>query len=290
MSRRRLLSIVLTAAAIVLLTLGVANAALVTTNILRSWDDGTNRYENGNLTMNLDNNRQPFYTQLDFNTDLHADACGPSTSSQWAGDAVIGLYHTDNNPAGAQGFQNSGNWELVKCSTFLTNKYPAPADILAKCVAAAPGDPTDKGCVLTGAPDQIVPCSTGNCTDEIETHFDVNIDPGDGVNPATRCDGTIDAPFAGVWSSNPSANDLCMYWDAQKPGAVTPVWGGNIQVRYGTGVGGDKTINFNDLVIPTAVNVSLLKATAEGNRGSLAAVAGAMLLGAAALFVWRRGA
>ncbi len=156
MSSRRVFAIGLMVMALLLVTLGAANAALVTTNILRSWDDGLSRYENGNLTMYLNTDRQPFYTQLDFDTSLHPDACGAGTNSQWAGDATIGLYHTDNNPPGAPGFQNSGNWKLVKCTTFDTNKYPAPADILATCVAGNPGDATDKGCVLIGSPDNVV--------------------------------------------------------------------------------------------------------------------------------------
>ena len=289
MSGRRLLAIALMVGAIALLTLGVANAALITTNVLRSWDDAANRYENGNLTMVLNNDPQPFYTQLDFDTNLHADACGVGTSSRWAGDAVIGLYHTDNNPLGAEGFQSSGHWELVKCSTFIDNKYPAPEDVLAECVVGDPGSAADKGCVLMGAPDNVVACTTGNCLNEIETKFHVNIDPGDGVDPATACDGTIDAPFAGIWSANPTSNNLCLYWDAEKPSASGPLWGGNVQVRYGTGVGGDKTINFNNLLVPTAVNISSLKATVATD-GSALAWAGAMLLAAAALFLWRRGA
>ncbi len=112
------------------------------------------------------------------------------------------------------------------------------------------------------------------------------------MNAATKCDGTIDAPFAGVWSSNPKNNNLCMYWDAAKPPqtAKADAWGGNIQVRYGTGVGGDKTINFNDLLGPNAVNISQLKAVGEASKASLAAWAAAMMLAASALFLWRRKA
>lgn len=218
-----------------------ASASLQTTNILRSWDDGLNRYENGNLTMKLDNQLQPFYTQLAFDNKAHADACGTGTSSVWAGDATIGLYHTDNNPAGAPGFQASKDWSIVKCSTFTANKYPAAADILTSCVTGTPGGPGDGGCVLIGSADTVVPCTTGNCTDEIQTQFHVNTD--------LNCDGTQDTNFA-------TAGDLCMYWGGVKPPATQPVWGGNIQVRYGVGVGGDKTINFNQLLGPNAVVLS----------------------------------
>jgi hypothetical protein len=273
------------ALALVMVTIGAANAGLITTNILRSWDDGLGRYENGNLTMWLNDDRQPFYTQLDFNNDPHADACGVGTNSQWAGDAVIGLYHTDNNPAGAQGFQDSGNWKLVKCSTFDTNKYPAPADVLATCIA---GQQQDGPCVLIGTADTVVNCTTGNCANEIETKFHINIDAGTGGG--TSCDNAIDPPFAGVWSSNPQNNDLCLYWDAKKPANAPPFWGGNIQVRYGASSsnGGDKTINFNTLRGPNAVSMSSLAATAEANSGTLAAWAGAMLLAAAAMWLWRK--
>ncbi len=287
MIRARVFAVGLMVGALLLLTLGVANAALVTTNVLRSWDDGTNRYENGNISMHLDSDRQPFYTRLDFDSSLHADACGPNTSSQWAGDATIGLYHTDDAPAGAPGFVNSGNWELVKCSTFDTNKYPAPADILAVCVEGNPGDPQDKGCVLKSAKDVVVACQPGNCQDEIQTDFHINIDPGDGVNAATKCDNTIDAPFAGLWSSNPQKNDLCMYWDAQKPPLTTPAWVGNLQARYSTSGGGDKTLNFN-LFTPTAVNLSALAARADASGFPLAAGAAALFLAAAAVVLWRR--
>ncbi len=275
MLNRRILAVALMATALLLVTLGVANAALQTTNVLRSWDDGLNRYENGNLTMWLNDSIQPFYTQLAWDNKPHADACGTGTSSVWAGDATIGLYHTDNNPDGAPGFQSSQDWALVKCSTFTTNKYPTPADILTTCVAGTPGGPTDGGCVLIGSADNTVNCTTGNCTDEIETKFHVNTD--------LNCDGTQDAAFA-------NAGDLCMYWGAVKPAAITPAWGGNIQVRYGTGAGGDKTINFNQLLGPNAVSVSQLKAVAEASSSSFAAWAGAMLLAAAALFLWRRAA
>jgi LPXTG-motif cell wall-anchored protein len=273
MKKRRSLAVVLMAVALILVTIGAVNAALVTTGVLRSWDDGTNKYENGNLTMKLDNQLQPFYAPMAFDNKTHADACGVGTSSVWAGDAEIGLYHTDNAPAGAPGFQKSQEWSVVKCSTFNTNKYPAAADILTNCTVGNPGDPTDGGCVLIGSSDVVTPCSTGNCGNEIVTKFHVNTD--------LDCDGTQDTQFA-------TAGQLCMYWGAVKPPATQPVWGGNIQARYGTGQGGDKTLNFNQLLGPNAVSMSSFGAVAEANSASLAMWAGAMLLGAAALWLWRK--
>ena len=291
MSKRRFLSIVLMTVALLLVTMGVVNATLQTTNVLRAWDDKTKQYENGMMTMWLNNEPETFYTKIDFDSNLHPGACGPNTDSRWAGDATVGLYHTDNDPAGAPGFVKSANWKIVKCSAFGPTgniKYPAAADILAECVT---GLPEDGPCVLFDNPPpnniETAGCG-GNCQDEVVTRFHVNIDAGDGVDPNTKCDETVDAPFVGLWSSNPQNNNLCIYWEAQKPPPVTPKWKGNIQARFGDGQGGDKTINFGDLLGPNAVSMSSLGAVAEANSGTLAAWAGAMLLAAAALYLWRR--
>lgn len=280
MQRRRLVSVLLMAVALILVTIGAVNADLQSTNVLRAWDDVQARYENGNMVMFLNAEPETFYTKLDFDTDLHADACGVGTSTQWAGDAFIGLYHTDNAPAGAPGFQSTLNWKIVDCRAFDPNdttKFPTTS--IATCIA---GQPQDGPCVLIGPADVVTPCSTGNCQDEIVTNFHINTD--------LACDGTMDEPFASLWSSNPQNNNLCLYWEAVKPPAnVTPRWNGNFQVRYGAGAGGDKTINFSDQFLgPNAVSVRALAATAEANSGSLAAWAAAMLLGAAALYLWRR--
>lgn len=272
MAKRHFFAVVLMTAALLTATMGAVNADLKTTNVLRSYDDGSGQYENGNITMFLDGLPQPFYTQLDWDNDDHADACGVGTTSDFAGDAVIGLYHTDNAPAGAPGFQSTLNWSLVPCSVFDTKKYPEPADILASCI---PGNPEDGDCVLIGAPDQVLACTTGNCQDEIQTVFHVKVD--------STCDNAVDQKYL-------DAGEVCMYWEAVKPPAVTPAWKGNFQVRYRADAdtsSGEKTINFKDPLGPNAVSLSSLSAVAEMNSGSLAAIAAAMLLAAAALFVWR---
>lgn len=296
MDKRRMIAVALLAVALVMATMGAVNAQLITTNVLRAWDDATLRYENGNMTLHLNAEPETFYTQLDFNTDLHPDACGAGTDSRWAGDSTIGLYHVDNSPAGAPGFQSTNSWKLVKCSAFTnpgtgkeTIKFPTAADILAECIPG--GNPGDGPCVLfaTPPPDNVETAGCGgNCASEIVTRFHINIDAGTGGG--TACDETNDPPFAGVWDSNPQKNNLCLYWEAVKP-PVTPAnqaWGGNIQVRYGTLSGGDKTINFGALKGPNAVNLTTVAAVAEANGASLAVWAGAMGLAALGLWVWRR--
>lgn len=281
---RRLVPVALFTAALLLFSIGVASATLQTTNVLEAWDYATNppKYTNGNQTLWLNGEPETFYTQLDFDAGQHAGACGAANTNttRWAGDAYIGLYHTDNGPGaanGAPGFVSTNAWKLVKCSAFGpqpndTIRLPTASDILAECI---PGIPGDGPCVLVGTADAVTPCSSGNCLNEIVTNFDINTD--------LACDGTQDEPFATEWQ----AGNLCMYWEAVKPPAKG--WNGNFQVRYGTGSGGDKTINFKDTFYgPNAVSMSSLTAVADANRGSLAALAGGMLLAALGLFVWRR--
>ena len=264
MARRRLFAVVLMTASLLLATIGVTSADLKTTNVLEAWDDAQQRWENGFLVINLDGNPEPFYTGLEWDTDQHPDACGVGVTTQYAGDALIGLYHTDNAPAGAPGFVSSQTWSLVPCSIFPATKYPTPLQTLATC------DPATEACSIIGSPDVITACTTGNCTDEIVTMFHVNLD--------ADCDGAIDPQFD-------IPGGVCMYWEGIKPPMSPEPWKGNIQVRF-SGNSGEKTINFS-VAGPNAVSLSSLGAVAEANSGSLAAFAGALLLAAAALFVWR---
>ena len=272
MAYRRFFAVILMTASLLLATMGAVNADLKTTNVLRSWDDALGRYENGNLTMYLDGQNQPFYTQLAWDNDSHANACGTGTSSSFAGDAVIGLYHSDNAPVGAPGFHSTGNWAIVACSVFDTKKTPAPSDILASCIS---GNPEDGDCVLIGTPDQMIGCTTGNCQHEIQTKFHVKVD--------SNCDNQVEQKYV-------NAGDVCLYWEAVKPAIGDTIWKGNIQARYSSDsdtTSGDKTINFNQLTGPNAISLSSLSAVAEANAGSFAALAMAAVLAAAAIFVWR---
>jgi hypothetical protein len=159
---------------------------------------------------------------------------------------------------------------LVQCSTFATNKYPPPSAIIASCV---PDDPNAVNACEVVSLDVPTACSSGNCQDEIVTKFDLVMDQD--------CDGVIDPQFA-------PAGGLCMYWEGIKPPPITPKWNGNIQVRISDG-GGDKTINFNELLGPNAVSLrEFSAATNEAIPGGVAVLAGGLLLGLLGIrWAWR---
>ncbi|MGD1994779.1 MAG: hypothetical protein PVI59_16420, partial [Anaerolineae bacterium] len=92
--------------------------------------------------------------------------------------------------------------------------------------------------------DEITPCTTGNCLDEIVTTFFVNVD--------NDCDGTpnADLPPGGV----------CFYAEAQTPLTSDPFWSGPLQARISAG-GGDKTVNFVPEPVVTAVTLMAFTAT-----------------------------
>lgn len=268
----------LSAVAVGLLTLallvtlaGIASATVKITDVLKAWDDKTNRYENGNLTLRLNDpadptpELEPFWVEIGFDNGLHSvPGCGTTGQTKFAGDALIGLYHLDTT--GGHGFQSSQNWGLVDCSTLASNKFP-PSYIF-ECVD--PADPNANQPCEVISKDVVTPCSSGNCTEEIVTNFDLVLD--------TDCDGVIDPQFA-------PAGGLCMYWAAPKPTTTPPIWSGNLQVRINAG-GGDKTINFNDLVGPNAVGLRDFAAAAGARPWALALVAGILAL-AGVIFAWR---
>lgn len=263
---KRNLAVVMFVLALLLMVNSIAFGALKLTAVLRSWDDAAGRYENGNLTLYLDGQPHPFYEELGWDNGQVTDACGPGTSTTYAGTAEFGIYHTDNNPAGAKGFQSTDDWSLVPCSVFDTKKYPDPGDILAVC-----DDPLDLECQII---DQDTVDSTvcgGNCENEIVTHVSLNLD--------TDCDGNIDPGFT---------DTMCLYWTAEKPPfPADTYWGGNIQARINDG-GGDKTLNFNQILGPNAVTVQSLIANPAFNVSLLAVMAVALLMMGTAVVLLRR--
>ena len=248
-SHLKLTATILLAVMGILLLTTAAFAAVKLTAPLSSYDDGSAKWENGNLTMWLNTDPQPFSEVLGFDTNDHPDACGLGTSSPWAGVVEFGHYHTDTN--GAPGFQSTSNWYTVDCTSFSTSqstqKYPTPAEKLIECVPDN-GDDVIDGCELLSV-DVVTACSTGNCTNEIVSTIQGNLD--------ADCDGTIDDPTIASLVDNDA---LCFYWEAEKPPYPGPVWGGNLQARINAG-GGDKTLNFSNLLGPSAV--SLLNISAE---------------------------
>jgi len=263
---------------------GIASADIELLAPLHAWDHDAARFENGNATLWFD----PlvwvsFFEQLSFDSDAFdtgpydtyvppADQCPAGDKlTPYAGVVEIGLYHTDNNPAGAQGFQETRGWALVDCDRNGDGLVNGDDLSLAPPTAWTPVT----GVVLAqvGTADEVLAdyCG-GNCADEIVNRFFVNLDPD--------CDGTANV--------NVPTDRVCLYWEAQPPDTTAPdyiAWVGNFQARINDG-GGDKTLNFK-LYGPTAVAVRSFQASAVAPLGlALAAALGG--LGAAGLMLRRR--
>lgn len=261
---------------------GVVQAQWTALSKPMSWDWDQDRWENGNEVMWLNTDPQPFYYGFfgtgadEFDETAYPDACqavnpGDPTSTKWAGQAVIGLYHTDTG--GEPGFQQTvpGRWLLVSCSALdpaggTPKKYPASGDILFTC-----NDPDttptsiDRCDIMVRDEVQTAPCS-GNCQNEIVTTIAINLD--------NDCDGNADPGFE---------SDVCLYWEAEKPPVDGPYWVGNLQVRINSG-GGDKTNNFGELLGPTSVTLADL--SAEPNSRGLIALALTGVIAMAAVLAW----
>jgi len=230
---------------------GTVQAGMKVTAVLKGWDYGSNKYESGNVSVYLDNtgdNWQSFHHKLNFDNALWPDACGVGTSTQWAGEVQLGMYHTDNAPAGGAGYVQTRNWTLASGEPTQNLIY----------------NPDTSGSAISVAISETVSAAGcgGNCQDEIVTTLFVNTD--------TDCDGV----------QNANAGDLYIYWEALLPDmSALPHWGGNVQVRIGDTVGsGDKTVNVG-FFGPTAVHMSSAQAGAAGAPAfGLWLVAAAVLL------------
>jgi hypothetical protein len=261
---------------VLMVAAGVVRADLELLAPLHSWDVNDLRWENGNCDLWFDASWQPFYEKLAWDNDLYDPvySCTGAETTKWAGQLEIGLYHTDNDPLGAPGFEESGNWWLVPCADFGGGTVKDPTHVLAICG-------TDLECTVVGTPDAVVLCTTGNCLDEIVTELELNLD--------TDCNTSINDPdiLAAV-----NGDGLCVYWEALTPDASDPLfvpWKGNFQARINQG-GGDKTINFK-LFGPTAITF-LSFAASSGALGVPLAVAlvalGALVVGGVAVVYRRR--
>ena len=230
---------------------GVASAQWALTNGLNSWDNGKLRWEGGNIALWLNTDPQAFYHEIvssnqdEFDNNDVVNACGPSTSTDYAGTATIGLYHTDTAAdSNAPGFQSTSGYQLVSCDLDVSGNDPdseTPNTVLATCTADNNDGIIDR-CEIANQ-DTVVSCSTGNCQDEIATTVSINLD--------SNCDGVLDTGFD---------SDVCLYWTAVKPPNAAPFWQGNFQGRI-TDAGGDKTVSFTEYG-PTAVTLQEMQAAA----------------------------
>jgi hypothetical protein len=193
------------------------------------------------------------------------DPANPKTTgTRWAGNMYYGLYHVDNAPLGAPGFQESRKWSIISCDRDGDGDFdnadltepPSPHDrpvIYAECNLANDNCYVDE----VNEKDVVTACATGNCLSEIVTTIRVNLD--------LDCDGAVDPQFP----SDPKTGEpvmLCFYAEARTPTldqqAGLPTWSNPLQARIST-VGGDKTVSFN--AAPTAVSLAAFDAVAQGN-------------------------
>lgn len=266
--RRRLLGIsmrvVLALVVVGMLVIPVAvQADLKATAVVYAWDMVANKFQNSNVIIPWDGTWIPFLHELNFDTDLWPT---PAGDTRWAGDMFYGLYHVDNAPLGAPGFQASRLWSLMSCDRNEDGSFdnadltepPSPYDrpiLYTECVPASAGGTY---CVVEDADrDVVTSCTTGNCLTEIVTTIQVNLD--------LDADGVVDPTFP----TDPRTGEpdmLCFYAEARTPTpaqqAGLPTWSNPLQARIST-VGGDKTVNFN--IAPTAVELAAFDAAAQAN-------------------------
>jgi hypothetical protein len=279
--RRRLLNlsmrVVVALVMVGLLVIPVAvQADLKATAVVYAWDIVASKFQNSNVIIPWDGTWIPFLHELNFDDDLWSTprGCGEpgeGTTTRWAGNMYYGLYHEDNDPPDAPGFQESRKWSLISCDRNDDGSWSnvdlydpqLPYDrreVYAECDASGDVcyvDPAEQD-VVTG-------CTTGNCLTEIVTTIQVNLDQD--------CDGVVD-PELGI-PTNPRTGHptmLCFYAEARTPypeeqvdpitGDPLPVWSNPLQARIST-VGGEKTVNFD--IAPTAVELASFDAAAQGN-------------------------
>jgi hypothetical protein len=280
-ARRRLvigLGLVLVA---LLVLSGVVVAETGITAVLHSWDDGKARWENGNITMYLNDIWQPFYQNFEWSTDVVPNACDLTfpgvvgTDTMWAGEIFLDHDHIDNT-AGGIGFQQTNAWKVVKCSAFddRTNKEPDAADILVDCIEN--GISTQWGlCDIVAKDVPESPCHQGNCQTEIVTTVRINLDQ--------QCDGVLDLAV--------DPDNICFYWMAEKPPFPT-AWtlplNSSIWAASG-GQAGEKTVTFK-LFGPNAITLAGLSASSSMALPAVVAVValGALVVGGVALVYRRR--
>jgi hypothetical protein len=237
-----------------------AQAELKPTNVVDAWDYIDLQFKHSQVNIPFNGGWTSFWHEIKFDAfDTTAGNACPAPGTTWAGQMEYGLYSVDNAPPGALGFIHTRNWELVDCdrnadgvfkNADLTVTPPtyrvAPVGADFTCDFA----PTGTHCILIGQ-DELNPCGTGNCAQEIVTTFDINLD--------LDCDGAIDHPL-------PSAG-LCFYAEAQTayPAPGDPLWSTPLQARITVvGTAGDKTVNFTPAFAPTAIDLASFGAARQG--------------------------
>lgn len=258
MKSRTLLNVLVVMLLSVIL-LGIAQSAkadVKLSNVFKAWDRNSLSFENGNVAIFWDGDFVEVYSLLDFDNDLYTilaedqSSCAVGETTPWAGKIELGFYHTDNAPSGAAGFQSTQLWAIVDCD-FNGDGIVNNADDKVDLGENPPTEWTSVDFTIITI-DEVVPCSTGNCLNEIVTTMYVNLD--------SDCDGTPNEDVA--------LDRVCFFAQAVTPtiDQGPPYWGGPLQARFSTVTstgGGDKTVNF-DPFGPTAITLENLAAQSPG--------------------------
>ena len=282
--RRRLLNlsmrVVVALVMVGLLVIPVAvQADLKATAVVYAWDIVASKFQNSNVIIAWDGTWVPFLHELNFDDDLWpvepSDACPLGGETEWAGDMYYGLYHVDNAPLGAPGFQESRKWSLISCdrnddgSWSNVDLYDPQLPYDRREVYAECDENGDVCYVDLAEQDVVTGCTTGNCLSEIVTTIQVNLDQD--------CDGAVDQDLIDMGLTvdrNGHPEALCFYAEARTPywpdeqvdpdtGEPLPVWSNPLQARISK-VGGDKTVSFA-IEEATAVELASFDAAAQGN-------------------------
>ena len=255
---------VLILAVVALLVVPVAvQADLKIVRAVDAWDFPQARWENGNVVIPWDGGWIPFVHELVFDAQILEDpaVCGydpgiEGSGTEWAGTFYYGLYHEDNAPAGAPGFQASRMWSLVDCAMYdTTDPYDRASYFITEC---EPPDGINDWCVVEPADQDVeVACALGNCAWEIVTTIKVNLD--------LLCDHAIDPGLP----STPGA--LCFYAQARTPTEeqvlAGGMWAQTLQARISASreeTAGDKTVSFKPGGV-TAVELAAFDAVPQDN-------------------------
>jgi len=203
----------------------------------------------------------PFLHELSFDTDLYSPASCNGGSTQYGGVMEFGLYHIDNAPAGAKGFQETRDWQLVNCDRNANGRFDNGDRDLT------PGGFDQLEVLNPVTKDVVTACTTGNCQDEIVTTLEVVLD--------NDCNGVIDPVYPEF---------VCFYAEARVPTtADRPYWQTPLQARISSR-GGDKTVNFSAFG-PTALYLLAFGASSPAGSSNLMLVlAGGLILVGFALF------
>jgi len=298
MNRKNVLIVTLVVVSLLMLATAVFAQINPANSFFGAWDDGTGGWTQGNAAMEIPgvDGVEPFGARLDFNNTPVADACGPDTSTIWAGALRLAHDYEDDAPAGALAFGDTSDWMIVSCDAVNPNnttndvRIPTGDDIIASC-AVGDGLPPYAGCeVDINHWNEVVACGTGpdscNVASEIQTivYGNMDADCNGLIDRNEDADPNNDIPVGG----NGYPNDLCFYWQAEKPPADT-AWSGPLQSSIEGLEGGESTVNFT--LVPTAISLVNFAASDSpiGPSMGMVILMPLGLLGLAAAFLlWRR--